>query len=112
MIERIWNGTPIQIQLSQNEIDFIYEKQTRTYWEADFINRCIDRKSEEIGFCNLLYETLTDDELLLSQAYHIYQEKQDCNISYNDTLDQVIDLLEAQIAADMYSLPMKLEVPV
>ena len=110
MIERIWNGTPIQIRLSWKEIDSIYEKQKRDYWEEDFVNRCIDRRLEEIGLCNLPYETLADDELLLSQAYHIYQEIQDCNTAYNDTLEQVIDLLEAQIAAGIFSSSIALEV--
>lgn len=84
--------------LPQQEIDRIYHKQQRIYWEADFINRCSDRRQEETGLCNLPYETLPGEETLLETAYHIYCRKEDCNISYNDTLDAVIDEIEQQLA--------------
>ncbi len=110
MIKRTWNGQSIQIHLSPKEIDTIYEMQKRSYWEDDFVNRCIDRKLDGIGLCNLPYETLAEDELLLSTGYAIYQKKVDCNMAYNDILDQVIDLLEAKIALGSLTLPNELGV--
>lgn len=88
--------------LSQQEIDRIYYRQQRIYWEADFINRCLERRAEETGLCNLNYETLPDDSALLDTAYEMYQKKEDCNIAYNDTLDTVIDEIESGISKGMY----------
>lgn len=70
----------------------------RYCFSCDFINRCSDRRQEEIGLCNLPYETLPDEAELLDTAYRIYGEKEDCNIAYNDTLDAVIEEIEQQIA--------------
>ena len=88
--------------LSQQEIDRIYYRQQRIYWEADFINRCLERREAETGLCNLDYDTLPDNTFLLDTAYEIYQKKEDCNISYNDTLDTVIDEIESGISKGMY----------
>jgi len=88
--------------LSQQEIDRIYYRQQRIYWEADFINRCLERREAETGLCNLNYKTLPDDTFLLDTAYEIYQKKEDCNISYNDILDAVIDEIESGISKGMY----------
>ena len=65
--------------------------------QADFINRCSDRLYNQIGRCNLPYETLSEDRELLNTAYTIYQKIQDCNVAYNDTLDCVIDRIEEMI---------------
>ncbi len=81
----------------QKRKDRIYEYQHRSYWEADFINRCSDRLHSGIGRCNLPYETLSEDRELLNTAYTIYQKIQDCNVAYNDTLDCVIDRIEEMI---------------
>ena len=81
----------------QKRKDRIYEYQHRSYWEADFINRCSDRLHSDIGRCNLPYETLSEDRELLNTAYTIYQKIQDCNVAYNDTLDCVIDRVEEMI---------------
>lgn len=81
----------------QRYMDHIYETQHRIYWEADFINRCSDRLYNQIGRCNLPYETLSEDRELLNTAYTIYQKIQDCNVAYNDTLDCVIDRIEEMI---------------
>lgn len=81
----------------QKRKDRIYESQHRSYWKADFINRCSDRLHSDIGRCNLPYETLSEDRELLNTAYTIYQKIQDCNVAYNDTLDCVIDRVEEMI---------------
>lgn len=88
--------------LLQQEIDRIYYRQQRIYWEADFINRCLERREAETGLCNLNYDTLPDDTFLLDTAYEIYQKKEDCNTAYNDTLDAVIDEIESGISRGMY----------
>lgn len=66
-------------------------------FENDFVNRCADRRQDEIGMCNLPYKTLPEEQELLSKAYRIFCDVEDCNVSYNDTLDFVIDEIEQQI---------------
>lgn len=83
--------------LSNQEIEEIYRRQLRLYWEVDFINRCIDRRQNESGLCNLPYETLAEEKELLDQAYEIYSKKEDSNTAYNVTLDLVIDEIEQLI---------------
>ena len=60
-------------------------------FENDFVNRCIDRYTDEIGQRNLPYATLSDETALLVKAYEIYCKNEDCNVAYNDTLDLVVD---------------------
>lgn len=79
----------IMSALTQMEIDNIYHMQQRIYWEADFVDRCIERRSENVGLCDLPYGTL---------AYGLYCKMEDCNTAYNDTLDAVIDEVEQCIA--------------
>lgn len=80
--------------LSNQEIEEIYRRQLRLYWEIDFINRCIDRRQEESGLCHLPYETLAEEKELLEQAYELYLKREDSNTAYNVTLDLVIDEIE------------------
>lgn len=84
--------------LSQTEIHMTYRMRHCIYWEVDFVNRCIDRSSDEINICNLLYKTLSYGDTILDVAYKLYCEMQDCNVAYNDTLDAVIDKIERCIA--------------
>lgn len=83
--------------LSDLEIEEIYRRQLRFYWEVDFITRCTERKQEEDGLCNLPYETLAKEKTLLDKAYEIYNKKEDSNTAYNVTLDLVIDEIEQLI---------------
>lgn len=87
----------IMAGLTQMEIDAIYRMQQRVYWEADFVDRCIDRRLEGIGICNLPYASLADRKAILDVAYGIYLDIEDCNVAYNDTLDAVIDEIEKRI---------------
>lgn len=98
--QKIYPNTPIS--LPQQTVDEIYRRQQRIYWEADFINRCIERREDEIGIRNFNYETLADDAALLDAAYEIYQKKEDCGIAYNATLDAVIDDMESGISKGLY----------
>lgn len=88
----------IMSSLTPTEIESIYRMQKRFYWEADFVNRCIDRRLEGVGLCNLPYNTLEDEETILDTAYELYCKIADCNIAYNDTLDAVVDEVERRIA--------------
>ncbi len=94
----------IMSALTQTEIDKIYRMQQRIYWEADFVNRCIDRRLEGVGLCNLPYETLADEKIILDTAHDLYCRMADCNIAYNDTLDAVVDEVERCIARRTASL--------
>lgn len=80
--------------LSQQDIDRIYDAQRRVYWEADFVNRYIDRREAGIGLCNLSYESLADEREILDKAYSLYEKAEDGNVAYLDTLDVVIDQVE------------------
>lgn len=88
----------IMSSLTQTEIESIYRMQKRVYWEMDFVDRCIDRQLEGVGLCNLPYETLDDEKMILDTAYEFYCKIEDCNIAYNDTLDAVVDEVERYIA--------------
>lgn len=90
--------------LTQTDIDNIYRMQKRVYWEADFVNRCIDRRLEGVGLCNLPYETLADETVILDTAHEFYCKMEDCDISYNATLDTVIDEVERCIAGGYIGL--------
>lgn len=87
--------------LTQMELDDIYRMQKRVYWEADFVNRCIDRRLEGVGLCNLPYETLADEKTILDTAYELYCKMENRNVPYNDTLDIVIDEIEQCVAKGM-----------
>lgn len=80
--------------LTQTEIDSIYRMQKRVYWEADFVNRYIDRRLGGVGLCNLPYETLVDEKMILDTAYGLYCDMEDCNVAYNDTLDAETAILQ------------------
>ena len=78
-------------------VEEIYQIQKRMYWELDFIGRCIERKEEETGLCNLPYDTLPKEKKLLDEAYGIYGKKEDANTAYNITQDLVIDEIEQRL---------------
>lgn len=80
----------------------IYEMHCFTY---DFGKRCHERREDGIGLCNLPYEILFGEGQLMNTAYKIYCKKQDSNVSYNDTLDMVVDEIEHMIANG--SLPIQ-----
>ena len=76
-------------RLSDKEMEKIYRIRQRFYWEIDFISRCRERKLEEIGLCNLPYQTLPEEKKLLDLAYELYNDMEDSNTAYNVTLDQI-----------------------
>jgi alkanesulfonate monooxygenase SsuD/methylene tetrahydromethanopterin reductase-like flavin-dependent oxidoreductase (luciferase family) len=71
--------------------------------------RSMERLEERIGLCNLPYETLRDDPSLLHEAYLQFLRLEDCNVAYNDTLEQVIDAIEQWLASGTLS-PVNLTV--
>lgn len=83
--------------LSAQKIEDICHIRQRFYWEIDFINRCNERKWEEIDLCNLPYRKLPDEKKLLDLAYELYNDMEDSNTAYNVTLDLVIDEIERRI---------------
>ena len=94
-LRREWFDSLEEAQgLSQRDIDRLYDTQRRIYWEADFVNRCIDRMKAGIGSCNLPYESLADEREILDKAYSFYENEEDCSVPYHDMLDQVIDQVE------------------
>ena len=80
--------------LSDQETEKIYRIRQCLYWKMDFISRCRERKKEEIGLCNLPYQTLSEEKKLLDLAYELYNDMEDSNTAYNVTLDLVIDEIE------------------
>lgn len=93
-----------QLQYLIEEItEPVYRYQKQVYWEADFINRCTDRLHQQMGLCNLPYETLSEETELLQRAYQCYEDLADCNVAYNDTLDTVIDTIEQEIVKGAFS---------
>ena len=72
----------------------IYREQC---FSCDFIHRSLERLEEKTGLCNLPYYTLRDETELLHEAYLQFTKLEDCNVAYNDTLDQVIDKIENKL---------------
>lgn len=97
---------PIMLDISQGDAERIYRMQQRTYWEADLINRCEERCMEGIGLCNVPYETLAEESMILDMAYELYCKIKDSNIAYNDTLDAVIDEMERRISNSVPELSL------
>ncbi len=97
---------PIMLDISQEDAERIYRMQQRTYWEADLINRCEERCMEGTGLCNVPYERLADESVILDMAYELYCKIEDSNIAYNDTLDAVIDEMERCISNSVPKLSL------
>lgn len=97
-LEKQQDPMRLSFQLFYNEIrqaHDIYEMHCFTY---DFGKRCHERREDGIGLCNLPYDSLYVEKELMNAAYKIYCKKQDSNVSYNDTLDIVVDEIEHMIA--------------
>ena len=98
--------------LSDQEMEKIYRIRQCLYWEMDFISRCRERKLEEIGLCNLPYQTLSEEKKLLDLAYELYNDMEDSNTAYNVTLDLVIDEIERRIKDKLWNMEMEMELEV
>ena len=80
--------------LTYDQLEAAYNIYREQFISCDFIRRSMERLEERIGLCNLPYETLRDDPSLLHEAYLQFLRLEDCNVAYNDTLEQVIDAIE------------------
>lgn len=89
--------------LTYDQLEAAYNIYREQFISCDFIRRSFERLEEEMGLCNLPYETLRDDLNLLHEAYLQFLRLEDCNVAYNDTLDQVIDEIEQRLAAGTLS---------
>ncbi len=90
-------------------LKLLYNIYREQFISCDFIRRSMERLEERIGLCNLPYETLRDDPSLLHEAYLQFLRLEDCNVAYNDTLEQVIDAIEQWLASGTLS-PVNLTV--
>ena len=70
----------------------------------DFVERYIDRFDQEIGLCNLPVDTLENETQLLAAAYKLYQELQDCNCTFNDTLNTIFNKIELMVQQNAIAL--------
>lgn len=96
-IEQLKTPMSLSFDLFLDQIQQAYEIYREHCFSCDFINRSSDRRQEGTGLCNLPYESLPDENELLSEAYSLYCKWEDCNVAYNVTLDKVIDEIEQQI---------------
>ena len=80
--------------LTYDQLEAAYNIYREQFISCDFIRRSMERLEERIGLCNLPYETLRDDPSLLHEAYLQFLRLEDCNVAYNDTLEQVIDVMK------------------
>lgn len=83
---------------SEKELRKAHEFCLKTDFQEDFINRCQERRDENIGLCNLPLGTLSEQQGILDVAFSSYQHMKDCNVAFNDTLDAVIDKVEKLVA--------------
>ena len=95
--------------LTYDQFEAAYNIYREQFISCDFIRRSLERLEEGIGLCNLPYETLRDDPSLLHEAYLQFIRLEDCNVAYNDTLEQVINEIEQRLATGILS-PTKLTV--
>ena len=95
--------------LTYDLLEAAYNIYREQFISCDFIRRSLERLEERIGLCNLPYETLRDDPSLLHEAYLQFIRLEDCNVAYNDTLEQVINEIEQRLATGILS-PTKLTV--
>ena len=95
--------------LTYDQLEAAYNIYREQFISCDFIRRSMERLEERIGLCNLPYETLRDDPSLLHEAYLQFLRLEDCNVAYNDTLEQVIDAIEQWLASGTLS-PVNLTV--
>lgn len=95
--------------LTYDQLEAAYNIYREQFISCDFIRRSLERLEERIGLCNLPYETLRDDSNLLHEAYLQFIRLEDCNVAYNDTLEQVINEIEQRLATGILS-PTKLTV--
>ena len=95
--------------LTYDQFEAAYNIYREQFISCDFIRRSLERLEERIGLCNLPYETLRDDPNLLHEAYLQFIRLEDCNVAYNDTLEQVINEIEQRLATGIVS-PTKLTV--
>lgn len=95
--------------LTYDQLEATYNIYREQFISCDFIRRSLERLEERIGLCNLPYETLRDDPNLLHESYLQFIRLEDCNVAYNDTLEQVINEIEQRLATGILS-PTKLTV--
>ena len=95
--------------LTYDLLEAAYNIYREQFISCDFIRRTLERLEEGIGLCNLPYETLHDNPNLLHEAYLQFIRLEDCNVAYNDTLEQVINEIEQRLATGILS-PTKLTV--
>ena len=95
--------------LTYDQLEAAYNIYREQFISCDFIRRSMERLEERIGLCNLPYRTLRDDPSLLHEAYLQFLRLEDCNVAYNDTLEQVIDAIEQWLASGTLS-PVNLTV--
>ena len=95
--------------MTYDQLEAAYNIYREQFISCDFIRRSLERLEERIGLCNLPYETLRDDPNLLHEAYLQFIRLEDCNVAYNDTLEQVINEIEQRLATGILS-PTKLTV--
>ena len=89
--------------LTYDQLEAAYNIYREQFISCDFIRRTLERLEEGIGLCNLPYETLHDNPNLLHEAYLQFLRLEDCNVAYNDTLEQVIDAIEQWLASGTLS---------
>ena len=77
-----------------------YEIMKYQAFADDFVERYIDRCDQEIGLCNLPVNTLENE----AAAYKLYQELQDCNCTFNDTLNTIFDKVELMVQQNAIAL--------
>ena len=97
--------------LTYDQLEAAYNIYREQFISCDFIRRSMERLEERIGLCNLPYETLRDDPSLLHEAYLQFLRLEDCNVAYNDTLEQVIDAIEQWLASGTLSPAKILSMP-
>lgn len=105
IIYRMNNGNPMKIMLKRAEMQKAHKICQQNEFETDFADRYRSRFIDGIGLCNLPPENLLEQPDILKKAYAYYQEMQDCNVAYNDTMAAVIN--KVNLTNTTYSVILK-----
>lgn len=97
LIYRERNNTLLPVSLTKSEMERAHDLYLKDSFEQDFVNRYRERCADETGLCNLPKDSLWEQQSILEQAYICYQDIQDCNVAYNDTLEAVIEEMERRM---------------
>ena len=92
--------------LTYDQLEAAYNIYREQFISCDFIRRPWNVWRKESDSATFHMKRRADDPSLLHEAYLQFLRLEDCNVAYNDTLEQVIDAIEQWFASGTF-IPCK-----